>query len=92
MNEITPDMQEAIQPRFESYEIQDLIVRDGAVELLGKTAEGKVREFFLVVHRDRVTNTLQLDVGRHFISGEGQGTWPDVSDPWQPSEMPPYDD
>lgn len=70
--------------RYEAFVIEAVDESSGMMQ--GVTSEGKRREFCLVVHRDKVTNNLTLDVARHFVDPSSKPRW-ENSEPWEPNEI-----
>lgn len=70
-------------PRYEAFSILEM--EDAFA--VGKTLEGKVREFSFVVHRDRATNKLTLDVVPHYTDPESSPAFPvHKPEPWTEEE------
>ena len=68
--------------RYEAFQIVSV---DGT-HMLGKTVDGKIREFEISISRDLVTNELVFTPVRHFVDPESLPWFPG-SEPWEASEM-----
>ena len=68
--------------RYESFLISE-VKMDG--KMVGRTSDGKQREFALVVDRDTATNELSLGVARHFTDPNSVAISAD-SEPWTEDE------
>lgn len=69
---------------YEAYTITDFDPTNMFVQ--AETVEGESREFVIVIHRDKRTNQLSLDVVPHYVDPNSQAVF-SGSEPWPKEEL-----